>query len=92
MKVKTYYTAKEMDAERRQSVKDAIAFMMHLLCWCLHDEFGFGHDRLDKVLNWMDQHCADYMGLDGEVKLQDVHNMLVDECGINITFDKERMK
>lgn len=92
MKVKTMWTYNEMLEERRKTTKDCISFMMHLLCWCLHDVYGFGHDRLDNVLKWMDRRCADYMGENGEVKLADVHNMLIDECKINIAFDKERMK
>jgi hypothetical protein len=32
------------------------------------------------------------MGADGEVSLTDLHKMLVDEVGIKIDFDKERMR
>ena len=91
MKVKLYSYADLMQ-ERKKTVKDTVAFMMHLIIWCLHDEFNFGHNRLAKTLNWLETHTSKYMKDDGEVSLTDVHNMLIQECGINISFDKERMK
>lgn len=90
MKVKLY-SYSDMMTEREKTCKDTVAFMMHLICWCLHDEFKFGHDRLDKVLKWLEKHAAEYMGAGGEVSLSDVHKMLIQECGINISYDTERM-
>lgn len=91
MKVK-FYDAGAVRKEIRQTVKDTIAFMLHLIAWYLRDELGWGHDRIERCMDWMDEHTKQYMGTDGEVSLTDVHEMLVKEVGINITFDKERMK
>lgn len=86
------YGAGEVKTEIRKTVKDTVAFMLHLFAWYLRDELGWGHDRITRCLDWMEGHAKDYMGTDGEVSLTDLHNMLLDEVGINITFDKERMK
>lgn len=91
MKVR-FYDAGAVRKEIRQTVKDTIAFMLHLIAWYLRDELGWGHDRIERCMDWMDEHAKQYMGTDGEVSLTDVHDMLIKEVGINITFDKERMK
>lgn len=91
MKVKLY-SYSDMMQERAKTCKDTVAFMMHLIAWFLHDELNFGHDRLDRALKWLETHAGEYMKDDGEVSLTDVHNMLIQECNINISFDKERMK
>ena len=84
MRAKTYWNYNELLHERKKTVKDTVAFMEHLILWCLHDEYGFGHDRLQRVLNWLEKHAGEYMGKNGEVSLSDVNKMLHDECGINI--------
>ena len=92
MKVKATYTHAQMQRERRETVEDAMAFMTHIAVWCLHDEFGFGKERLERYLKWTEEYAREYMGEDGEVSLTDVHNMLLSECGINIHFNRARMR
>lgn len=91
MKVK-FYTQSDVAEESRKTTKDVISFMLHMFAWYLRDELNWGHDRIDRCLKWLDKHSADYMGADGEVSLTDLHKMLIDEVGIKIDFDKERMR
>ena len=84
-----YDLRKELKKETKATVKDTVAFMLHLFAWYLRDELNWGHDRIDRCLKWLDKHSADYMGADGEVSLTDLHKMLIDEVGIKIDFDKE---
>lgn len=92
MKVKAVWTYNEVQREKRETVKDAIAFMQHIFVWYLRDELGFGHDRLYRALKWCDSRAGEHMSGDGEVKLSDVHDMLLKECGINIHYNNERMR
>ena len=86
------YSPADMRNEIKATVKDSVGFMLHLFAWYLRDELKWGHDRIDRCLKWLDRHAADYMTADGEVRLSDVHKMLLDEVGIDITFDKDRMR
>lgn len=90
MKVQIY-DSKDMEKERKKTTNDVIAYMLHIVCWYLHDELGYGTVRLSNALAWMNKRIGDFMS-NGEVSLTDVHQMLLDECRINIHFDKERMR
>ena len=86
------YGAGEMRNEIKATVKDTVAFMLHLFAWYLRDELGWGHDRIDRALKWLDERAGKYMSADGEVRLSDVHELLRREVGIEISFDRERMR
>lgn len=91
MKVR-YYTQSDVAKECSRVSQDVISFLLHVFCWTLIDEFNFTPEQAKKVVDVASAKCHDHMGEDGEVSLHDVHEMLLQECGIDIYYDKERLK
>lgn len=67
--------------------QNCINTMTTLCCWALHDEFGFGHERLQKFID-----AANYKA-DSLARSfccwEDVIEMMFDETGVHFTIPNE---
>lgn len=93
MKVK-YYTQNELEKEkekaRNEARRDTIDFMLMVSAWAMWDTLTITPDEIKEVLNAM-QTKATFVS-DKTVSVSDIHEMLRDETGIEISYSKERMR
>lgn len=59
------------------------------MCVCLRDKFGWGHKRLDRILDEMEE-LSDTVN-QKRVKVSDLHQIVVEELGIDIVKVGERV-
>lgn len=64
-------------------VEQAINHYLKTLLLTLHDDFGFGQKRLEKVLDGMQNRAKDVRN--GLISTEDIENVLEKEANLNLT-------
>lgn len=72
----------EINKAYDKGISEGCAKTLILLCYCLHNSFGFGEGRLKKIVSEV-KHLGECMD-DGLVNMQDLHEVLKDECNFDI--------
>lgn len=72
----------EVNKAYSQGVSDGCAKTLILICYCLHNSFSFGEGRLKRIVDEV-KHLGECMD-DGLVNMQDLHEVLKDECNFDI--------
>lgn len=89
-----YYTPAEVrkreEKAREEARRDTIDLMLMLAAWAMWDVCGATEDELKDMLNTM-QYKAAFVA-EHRVSVSDIHNMLKEETGIEISYSKERMR
>ena len=65
-----------------QGISEGCAKTLILMSYVLHNSFGFGEGRLKKIVSEV-KHLGECMD-DGLVNMQDLHEVLKDECNFDI--------
>lgn len=73
---------KEMDKIRKECEKNAAKYYHRLWVLALRDEFGFGKDRLKRVLEKVIELGVDIS--DGRLNFEDIADVIKDETGLDI--------
>ena len=93
-KTKTYVFTAETLAEHddriyRERLPKSAYILKQIITLCylqaLRDKFGFGHDRLGKTYDMMQE--TFYSVIKGYIKYEDICKMLKDECDIEMIFE-----
>lgn len=74
----------EFEARSRAMVRDTVQIMLIATATVLHDKWGFGHDRLRRMLDQIDA-LSDSMTED-RASIEDFQKVLLEETGINLPF------
>ena len=61
-----------------KGVSEGCAKTLILICYCLHNSFGFGEGRLKRIVDEV-KHLGECMD-DGLVNMEDLHEVLKEEC------------
>ena len=72
----------EINKAYDKGISEGCAKTLILICYCLHNSFGFGEGRLKKIVDEV-KHLGECMD-DGLVNMQDLHEVLKDECNFDI--------
>lgn len=72
----------EVNKAYDKGISEGCAKTLILICYCLHNSFGFGEGRLKKIVSEV-EHLGECMD-DGLVNMQDLHEVLKDECRFDI--------
>lgn len=65
-----------------KGISEGCAKTLILMSYVLHNSFGFGEGRLKKIVSEV-KHLGECMD-DGLVNMQDLHEVLKDECNFDI--------
>lgn len=65
-----------------QGISEGCAKTLILMSYVLHNSFGFGEGRLKKIVSEV-KHLGECMD-DGLVNMEDLHEVLKDECRFDI--------
>lgn len=72
----------EVNKAYSQGVSEGCAKTLILMSYVLHNSFGFGEGRLKKIVGEV-KHLGECMD-DGLVNMQDLHEVLKDECNFDV--------
>lgn len=72
----------EVNKAYDKGVSEGCAKTLILMSYVLHNSFGFGEGRLKKIVSEV-KHLGECMD-DGLVNMQDLHEVLKDECNFDI--------
>ena len=67
---------------RKEAADQTFEHIMTMTCFALHDKFGFGHDRIERLLDAMKIYALCLY--EHEVTLDEMKECLKNECGIDI--------
>lgn len=66
----------------KEAVRDTAQKQILLMCVCLRDKFGWGHARINRLLDAM-ENLSDTVNKK-YVKVSDLHQVVIEELGIDI--------
>ena len=72
----------EVNKAYDKGISEGCAKTLILICYCLHNSFGFGEVGLKNIVSEV-KHLGECMD-DGLVNMQDLHEVLKDECNFDI--------
>lgn len=72
----------EVNKAYDKGISEGCAKTLILMSYVLHNSFGFGEGRLKKIVSEV-KHLGECMD-DGLVNMQDLHEVLKDECNFDI--------
>lgn len=85
-----YYSPAEVKQKENEARRDTIDLMLMLAAWSMWDVCGATEDEIKEMLNSM-QYKAAFVA-EQRVSVSDIHNMLKEETGIEISYSKERLR
>ena len=92
--MKTMYTLAEVERIKQRAVnearRDTIDLMLMLAAWSMWDVIGATENEIKEMLDTM-QYKAVFVA-EHRVSVSDIHNMLKEETGIEISYSKERLR
>lgn len=77
-----YICKEELIKRLEQRFCEGCAKTLILICYCLHNSFSFGEKRLKKIVDEV-KYLDDCMKKD-LVNMQDLHEVLKDECNFDV--------
>lgn len=72
----------EVNKAYDRGISEGCAKTLILICYILYNSFGFGEGRLKRIVGEV-KHLGECMD-DGLVNMQDLHDVLKDECRFDI--------
>lgn len=75
--INTAIARREADKKAKASLESTLI----IVCWVLHDKYGFSKVRLDRLIKEVKELVRDYS--DGRFEAKDLVNQLYEETGID---------